>query len=72
MKTIFSIVKVFSVKKVLYSEIKGYQILHFEVSGLFVEWIRHHQVVNISSDFESYKRICNMFMAHFEDIEAVR
>ncbi len=32
---------------------------------------QHHQVVNISSDFESYKRICNMFMAHFEDIEAV-
>ena len=63
--------KVFSVKKVLYSEIKGYQILHFKKRSRLLLVDQHHQVVNISSDFESYKRICNMFMAHFEDIEAV-
>ena len=63
--------KVFSVKKVLYSKIKGYQILHFKKRSRLLLVDQHHQVVNISSDFESYKRICNMFMAHFEDIEAV-
>ena len=63
--------KVFSVKKVLYSKIKGYQILHFKKRSRLLLVDQHYQVVNISSDFESYKRICNMFMAHFEDIEAV-
>ena len=63
--------KVFSVKKVLYSEIKGYQILHFKKRSRLLLVDQHHQVVNISSDFESYKRICNMFMAHFEDIGVV-
>ena len=63
--------KVFAVKKVIYSEIKGYQILHFKKRSRLLLVDQHHQVVNISSDFESYKRICNMFMAHFEDIEVV-
>ncbi|MFN3289381.1 MAG: hypothetical protein ACK410_02920 [Acinetobacter sp.] len=63
--------KVFSVKKVLYSEIKGYEILYFRKRSRLLLIDRHQQVVNIGSDFESYKRICNMFMAHFEDIETV-
>ena len=63
--------KVFAVKKVIYSEIKGYQILHFKKRSRLLLVDQHHQVVHISSDFESYTRICNMFMAHFEDIEVV-
>lgn len=63
--------KVFTVKKVLYSEIKGYEILSFRKRSRLLLIDQHHQIVNISSDFESYKRICNMFMAHFEDIEVV-
>ncbi|WP_240487437.1 hypothetical protein [Acinetobacter sp. BMW17] len=63
--------KVFTVKKVLYSEIKGYEILSFRKKSRLLLIDQHHQIVNISSDFESYKRICNMFMAHFEDIEVV-
>ena len=63
--------KVFTVKKVLYSEIKGYEILSFRKRSRLLLIDQHHQIVNISSDFESYKRICNMFMAHFEDIGVV-
>lgn len=63
--------KVFTVKKVLYSEIKGYEILSFRKKSRLLLIDQHHQIVNISLDFESYKRICNMFMAHFEDIEVV-
>ncbi|MEG0489024.1 MAG: hypothetical protein RR575_13995 [Acinetobacter sp.] len=63
--------KVFTVKKVLYSEIKGYEILSFRKRSRLLLIDQHHQIVNISSDFESYTRICNMFMAHFEDIDVV-